>query len=45
VRFDKRKMAKKNKIEHFVTKRLGIAVNRYDMISSGDKMIVAVSGA
>lgn len=39
-----RKMAKKNKIEHFVTKRLGIAVNRYGMISSGDKVIVAVSG-
>ena len=40
----KRIMAKKSKIEHFVTKRLGLAVNRYGMISSGDKVIVAVSG-
>ncbi|MBL7072591.1 MAG: tRNA lysidine(34) synthetase TilS [Candidatus Omnitrophica bacterium] len=37
-------MAKKNKIEHFVTKRLGLAVNRYGMISAGDKVLVAVSG-
>jgi len=40
----KRQMAKKNKIEYIVTKKLGTAVNRFGMISAGDKVIVAVSG-
>jgi len=37
-------MAKINQIEHIVTKKLGTAVNRFGMISAGDKVIVAVSG-
>ncbi|MFH1395164.1 MAG: ATP-binding protein [Candidatus Omnitrophota bacterium] len=35
---------RRNKTEHFIIKKVGIAVNRYRMISGGDKVLVAVSG-
>ncbi|MFH1797752.1 MAG: ATP-binding protein [Candidatus Omnitrophota bacterium] len=35
---------KRNKIEHLVVRKIGMAINRYKMIEAGDRVLVAVSG-
>lgn len=35
---------KRKKIEHFIIKKVGTAINQYSMICEGDKVLVAVSG-
>jgi len=35
---------KQNKLEHYIEKKVGIAINRYHMIEGGDKVLVGVSG-
>ena len=35
---------KKNKTEYFMAKKAGMAINRYNMISGDDKILVGVSG-
>jgi len=37
-------MKNMSKKEYFVSKKVGMAINRYDMISEGDKVLVGVSG-
>ena len=35
---------KRSKVEYFTAKKIGMAINRYNMISDGDKVLVGVSG-
>ena len=35
---------KKDRTEHFIARKIGKAINRYNMIKEGDKVLVAVSG-
>jgi len=35
---------KKNRVEYLVEKKVGTAINRYNMIKEGDKVLVGVSG-
>jgi len=35
---------KQNKTEYFVSKKVGMAINKYNMIEEGDNVLVAVSG-
>jgi len=37
-------MSKRSKIEYFTAKKVGMAINRYNMISTGDRILVGVSG-